>query len=281
VGSDGSLYVLNGSNGEIYIYAPTDLATVGGAAANIAPRAVFKSTLEGFSLPRDIFIHPSSGDLWEVFGADSTTSTPAIALYSATALKAVGGSLGSPADLAPFHTIAGNLVGLTTPQGIVVDGNGVSSGLAYVVDAATPALKLYSISDNGTNGNFAPKGVITGANTLLNSPLGVAEDNNGNVYISNTLGDTSGSVIMFTGSPQIASVVGGGSGNIAPLKATTGVSGPAFLWVDPRHNVLVPDGSNNSFSVYNAPLAGSDSPTNIIQGTHTFLNSPNSIATAP
>jgi hypothetical protein len=281
VGSDGSLYVLNSSNGEIYIYAPTDLATVGGAsAANLTPRAVFNSTGEGLSSPRGIFINGSNGDLWETFKTDSTTSTPAIVLYNAARVTTAGGTLASPQDLAPFHTIAGTNVALTAPQGIYVSANGVSSGYIYVVDAAVPALDVYSIGLNGTNGNFAPSAVLTGANTLLATPIGVTQDSFGDTYVGNSTGDVSGSVIMFTGH-QIGLVLAGGTGNIAPVKATTGISVPGFLWADPRGNLLVPNTSNNSFSAYNTPIAGGDSPTNINQGSQTFLSSPNSIATAP
>lgn len=274
VGSDGTLYVLSGnSRGDIDIFAPSDLATIGGGSGptNIAPRQVFNSGGEGLGSPTGIFF---DGDLFVTYASDTASGFPAIAHYTGAKLAAVQGSVNSPGELVPDDTITGNSMQLTSPQGIVLNGSWYQSGSTItVVDSATPAINTYTIPFSCSCENPAPTSVVTGTNTMLNSPLGVALDHSGNYYATNTGG--SGSVIMFTSS-QITT-----GGNQTPLQATNSLSGPGFGWVDLNNDLIIPNSANNSMSVFNTPLAGSDSAVVVNAGSKTFLSTPTAIVSAP
>ena len=96
-------------------------------------------------------------------------------------------ALGSSTGLlneAPSATISTTkTTGLSYPQGIALD----SSGKIYVADevtslAMTPRACM-SIRA-GSNGNAAPIATISGGNTGLCYPVGIALDSSGNIYVA-------------------------------------------------------------------------------------------------
>jgi DNA-binding beta-propeller fold protein YncE len=56
---------------------------------------------------------------------------------------------------------------LNAPRGIVIDSN----GFVYVANAKTPSVTVYA---NAATGNVVPIRTISGSNTGLNQPYGVA-----------------------------------------------------------------------------------------------------------
>jgi len=64
----------------------------------------------------------------------------------------------------------------------------------------------------GASGNVAPARTISGINTGLNSPAGIALDSAGNLYVTNNSGN---SITVFAP---------GATGNVAPARTISGGS---------------------------------------------------------
>jgi len=119
---------------------------------------------------------------------------------------------------APLATIVGSNTGLFSPQGVAVD----ASGLIYAVNdspigASPPSVTVYAANPSGTL-NEAPLGTITGANTGLGNPNGIAVDSSGNIYVANanlftTVGHAS-TVTVYPANPR-------GTLNEAPIATIT------------------------------------------------------------
>ena len=63
--------------------------------------------------------------------------------------------------------------------------------------------------------NEAPLATITGSNTGLNNPAGIAVDASGMIYVTNTYDRTFGSITVYAANPS-------GTLNEAPLATITG-----------------------------------------------------------
>ena len=167
----------------------------------------------------------------------------------------------------PDGTISGPLTGITDALGVAVDningnvyvansegGTNFFGSITVYTNAQIAAIPYEGIA------NIAPAATIVGPATGLNWPQGVAVDpDTGNLYVANLEGpqgtDGSGSVTEFTAA-QIAAIIGGGSGNVAPAKTIvgylTGLSQPSGIALDTKSNIYVANngGDDNGCGPY-------------------------------
>ena len=125
----------------------------------------------------------------------------------------------------------------------------------------------------GASGNATPSATITGNNTGLSGPHGIALDAAGRLYVANG------------GSDTITVYAAGATGNAAPIAtiagANTGLSGPIGLAFDPAGRLYVTNDAG-SVTVYAAGASGNVAPIATIGGSsstdNTGLNYPVGIA---
>src|SRR5208282_5495 len=99
----------------------------------------------------------------------------------------------------------------------------------------------------------APLATISGSNTGLNAPVGIAVDSSGKIYVADL---QAASVTVYSA---------GSNGNVAPLAtisgSNTGLSGPFGIAVDSSGKIYVADYGAASVFVYPA-LGSSTGPLN-------------------
>jgi sugar lactone lactonase YvrE len=97
-----------------------------------------------------------------------------------------------------------------------------AAGKIYVTSVTADAVTVYAA---GATGNVAPIATISGANTGLQAPTGIAVDAAGNIYV----GDENTNVVSV--------FAPGANGNVAPIRtiagAATGLSAPLQMVVGP------------------------------------------------
>jgi len=142
---------------------------------------------------------------------------------------------------------------LNIPAGLAVDG---ASNL-YIADFSnnrvrkvTPGGTITTLAGNGLAGYAGDGGPATGAQ--LTTPMGVATDSSGNVYIA----DTGNNAVRMVNSSGIISTVAGnglagysGDGGQAVLAM---VGSPTGVAVDPSGNLYISDGSLRVRKVYSS-----------------------------
>lgn len=136
-------------------------------------------------------------------------------------------------DVAPSAAISGASTGLSVPMGLAVDANRI-----YVANGGADGSGFFSVTVYAlsANGNVAPTATISGANTGLFMPYGIAVDAN-YIYVANSnpanIGQTSIGVYNLNA-----------SGNAAPVAtitgASTGLSAPLGLAIAPAATALTP-----------------------------------------
>ena|SRR5579862_5794110 len=226
-------------------------------------------------------------------GGIPSVVTPGIAELTVTATPQ-SGSGGSPVSINVPVTIAHSAVYIGEYGAIAVyyDGNtltpnatitGSNTGL-NAVDAADLAVdshgELYAsiAGDNeilefpaGSNYNATPN-VLTGANTLLTTPIGIAADSAGTLYVANT------------GSSAVTEYGALTTGNVAPSTTISGsstlLSSPIGLTLDASGAIYSISSGTNTISVFAAGSSG-NVLTRSISGSATTLNAEGYLAVLP
>ena len=160
------------------------------------------------------------------------------------------------------------------------------SGKLYVAEQGTDQSGgIVAVFPAGANGNVAPIATISGPNTKLSGPEGIAVDSNGNVYVTNAysavtvfppLGSSTGNL----NEPPLVTIEGNETGLGAPYGISVDRNGSIYV----ANGVGGPDG-NGSITEY-APIAALPSqsdypnvtPISIITGKNTLLGQPEGIA---
>jgi sugar lactone lactonase YvrE len=119
-------------------------------------------------------------------------------------------------------TIHGSKTQLNNPNAIAVD----SAGTIYVFnEGAQGDPAVITSYAAGSDGNVAPKAVIKGPNTRLDSPTGIALDSHGNIYIANQGSWTGNGHEVTIISPSTITIYSPGStGNVRPARTLSGSS---------------------------------------------------------
>ena len=249
-----------------------------GSTGNVAPIETIADPKTGMDNPLGIAFDShnniyvaNAGSQDNAGGFDSVTSYPA----------------GSYANVAPTTTIGAagatpNNTGLNDPDAIAL---GSDNGI-WVANALGGASGIGSLTwyPPGSNGNVAPQVVISGSNTGLNDPVGIAISTANNPFVLNASGgpDSAGSITVYLYT---------NSGNATPTKTIqgtsssnqTGFANPSGLALDGSNNIYVTNdgsasGGSDSITIYAAGSNGNVAPMSTISGPLTQLNLPSGIA---
>lgn len=131
-----------------------------------------------------------------------------------------------------------------------------SSGAMYITDFTNNTVTVY-----GQNANCScnPARQISGGNTGLVNPIGIAVDGSGTIYVANR------------GNTNVLEFPAAGKGNIAPSFTINGFSAPSGIAVDSAKNVYVTDKVAQSVSIF---PPGSNVASYTISGVATSLSGP-------
>ena len=197
-----------------------------------------------------------------------------LALDSAKRIYVANGSVdevmtypaGASGDIAPAAIISGGNTGLDLPWGVALD----SVGNIYVLNQGTAGPSSVTIYTAGSNGNATPTATISGANTGLGRPMGLALDASGKIYVTNW--NDNGITIYPPGT----------NGNVAPTAtiagANTGLDGPVGVALDAAGKMYVTNYHINSITIYSPGTNGNVAPAATIAGANTGLDGPLGVA---
>jgi hypothetical protein len=135
----------------------------------------------------------------------------------------------------------------------------------YVADTATNAVDAFTSTDNG---NVTPEFTISGPDTMLASPNGVAVAPDGTLFVAND------------GMPNSIDVYAPGSeGDAAPSRVITcgGLATPGGISLDGAGDLFVANTSGKSISVFGPTDSGCVSGNRTIVGIHTCLFDPQDV----
>jgi sugar lactone lactonase YvrE len=196
--------------------------------------------------------------------------------------SALGSPSPSPSANASSSASASPTAGASASPSPAASSTGLApTGEIYVANMAAQGsagtITVYAASSSGTT-NESPLATISGVNTGLSQPDGVAVDGSGKIYVSNY-----GSVAV---APSVTVYAAGpaGSLNEAPLATIsgsgTGLSYPTGVALDAAGHIYVLNTGNNSITMYAANPTGllNEAPIATISGNSTGLSSPAGMA---
>ena len=190
----------------------------------------------------------------------SASAVAALALGSVLVLAAPASA--SDLNEPPVTLIAGSATSIIEPNAVAVGPDGTT----WVADDdstyTTGSLLGFA---SGATGNTAPEYDITGSNTGLESPYGVALDSSGNIWVAEAQ------------AKAIYEFPADSTGNVAPIDTIagpdTGFGAPTGLAVAPDGTIYVAVG--NSIEIFGSGASGDASPEAVIQGPDTGLDTTN------
>ncbi len=246
-----SVYPALGSSTGLLDEAP--IATISGNNGNIT----------GLNEPVGIALDSSQNIYVVDNGATSVFVYPALGSSTGTLIEA------------PIATISGNITGLDSPKNIALD----SSQNIYVTDDGATSVFVYPALGSSTGVlNENPTATISGSNTDLQNPYGIAVDSSGiyvadekaeSVFVYSALGSNTG---LLNEAPS--------SGTISTT-LTTGLAGPVGMALDTVGNIYVAGNDFNGVPgvfVYAAGSNANAAPIATISGNTTGLVAPSGIA---
>lgn len=257
-----NIYVVNHSGlGSVTVYPA-------GANGNVAPTQTISGSKTGMNGPEGIALD-SSRNIYVANSFGGASGLGSVTVYPA----------GANGNVAPITTISGSNTGLNFPEGITLD----ASLNVYVTTfvGGPSGLGNVSVYAAGANGNVAPIRTITGSNTRLHGPVGIALGGRGGIYVVNYDSPSRpapGSVTVYPA---------GANGNVAPLRtisgSNTGLFGSLGIARAAGGNIHVANqqggvGRLGSVTVYASGANGNVAPIRTISGSQTRLSHPAGVA---
>ena len=205
------------TNGTAHIYAPTSTCTVA---------VTFSPTLPGQRLGAVQLLN-ASGTVIATTYIYGTGTGPLVTF---------------PSNTAPF-TIAG---GLSTPEGMAVDGNG---DVFITVPDQNAVEEIVAV-----NGKVSSTSSVITVGSGFSGPWGVAVDGSGNVFVSDSTRNAVYEIVAVNGSVSASSTV---------AEVATGFSFPQGIAVDAVGDLFVADTYNQAIKKISA-INGSTSTVSIV-----------------
>ena len=265
--SSGKIYVADRTADSVFVYPALGSST---GLLNEIPTATIGGSNTGLSYPAGIALD-SSGKIYVADDGLDGYGPGSVFVY-----PALGGSTGLLNET-PTATISGSTTGLTYPEGIALD----SSSKIYVADEDAASVFVYPALGSSIGLlDETPTATISGSDTGLSSPFGIALDSSGNIYVAD----------FFTARVNIFPA--GSNADAAPIAtisgSNTGLQRPAGIALDSKGDVYVVDDGPSGVgpdSVFAYPALGSstgllDEPPSaaITAAVTTGLKSPLGIA---
>ena len=258
--ASGNIYVTNQGIANVTKFAS------GAGGFNPKPLIVISGDNTQLSSPAGLAVD-HSGNILVADAVKPTAKDPtAPAILEFTAAQS--------GDVAPNQLINGAGTGLDTPTGIAVDGK----GNLWVANLGGDDVLEYAA---GKFGNIIPLTTITSSTkcsstdgTCLTSPIGIALDDTGNIFV-------------VDGTPSVKKYPAGTTGlNSALPEHTifgpdTDLNNPVGIAVDHLGNIYVTNDHDDSILEFAPGSDGDAAPIAVIQGAGTGLNQPQYIAIMP
>ena len=205
-----------------------------------------------------------------ISGYDTKITNPvALALDAAGNIYAANDSdhqilifpAGSNGDVVP-QVLGGYNVPLTATEGIAID----ASGQIYVSDFRADQILVFA---PGSSGDVPPIRTISGPDTGLTDPVGMAFDSHGNLYVTN-YNDYGATLVEFAPNAN---------GDATPI-GTLGIAGGggkstlfgAFNVVINKHDAIIVGNKNaNAIDVFKKGAKGNVKPNQVIAGGETSI----------
>ena len=229
------VFVTNRLSNSLTIYSA-------GSDGDAAPVSTIAGASTGLSSPIGIALD-SSGKIYVANAQSGSETAGKITVYPA----------GSKGNVTPSISIFGSNTGLGGPVGIAVD----SHGKIYVANSLASggifggSVTVYSA---GSNGDVSAIATISGDNTALDHPSGIALDSRGNIYVSNNNGDLDNIVVFPAGS----------NGDVTPSEIisghNTGLNSVAGLALDSANRIYVADEAFHDIVVTHVDGRNADPP---------------------
>ena len=218
---NSNLWVADSGATTLSEYVAASLAASGSPSASVS---ITSSALGG---PVGM-VFDRVGDLWI---SNSTSNT--IVEFSAGQLAASGA-------VTPVVTLSGSAISNPGRIGFDVYGN------LWVPNTASNTVVEFSVSQLGTSGSPIPAVTLTSTNSSIAGPRAVAFDQQGNLWVANSMGNT---FVAFSNSQQTA------SGSPTPAEILTipaAVGSPAGFAFDNSGNLWAFGSATSSLIEYSA-----------------------------
>ncbi len=259
--ASGNTYVGNGNTTQITVYAPGASGDAKPVSTLTISTAPFGHRPEGMAV-RSNKLYVADGP---TPGGGNPNPKPSSSVLVYQLPLAPGAS--SPT---PLQTITGPATGLFQSVGLALDAS--SDIFVANLDFSMPPNSSVTEYAPDANGNVAPIATITGPNTMLNGPEGLAV-NGGRLYVANDSNVVTEYTLPLpagtTNLAPVATISGANTGLASPIGIAFDASGDLFVV-----NLVAQNSPAPTVTEYGPGASGDATPIATITGPATTLNNP-------